>query len=437
MNLFTARLTGKMLSTDAFERTMSEMQARVKRWRQIEKSPELAEYLELKKIVESSDFKEKKHLLQNRKYDETDEGRKMTMYNRLRNSRSIRRYQQALKDEEFQAFLAFRDTDEFQKVQSVKELLKSSVMRRYNMLYHSSYFKNYLKVQNSVELRQLAALEKEVKTEDFQKRHALWADHKRWQHSAEYQTESRFNELANSDDIKFFYEQRKEKIDWAELFRPAFEDHMESGANWKPGYGYANPAMKEGHSRTSERQAYALGKNTFFVDGRMDIETREETKRAIAWDEKKGFTEHVFEYTSDVMNTKAAFSQESGMFMAKVRSQGTGHHFFGLSTGKVGAPMIALYHYNGNIHQMGLVNGERTKMADLTGMLRSMYYVYTLRWTKNELIWYVNNMEVLRLPNRLPKEPMFFLAQSWLPMKEKGGEGKLKVQWARVFRPVE
>ena len=85
MNLFTARLTGKMLSTDAFERTMSEMQARVKRWRQIEKSPELAEYLELKKIVESSDFKEKKHLLQNRKYDETDEGRKMTMYNRLRN----------------------------------------------------------------------------------------------------------------------------------------------------------------------------------------------------------------------------------------------------------------------------------------------------------------------------------------------------------------
>lgn len=437
MNLFTARLTGKMLSTDAFERTMSEMQARVKRWRQIEKSPELAEYLELKKIVESSDFKEKKHLLQNRKYDETDEGRKMTMYNRLRNSRSIRRYQQALKDEEFQAFLAFRDTDEFQKVQSVKELLKSSVMRRYNMLYHSSYFKNYLKVQNSVELRQLAALEKEVKTEDFQKRHALWADHKRWQHSAEYQTESRFNELANSDDIKFFYEQRKEKIDWAELFRPAFEDHMESGANWKPGYGYSNPAMKEGHSRTSERQAYALGKNTFFVDGRMDIETREETKRAIAWDEKKGFTEHVFEYTSDVMNTKAAFSQESGMFMAKVRSQGTGHHFFGLSTGKVGAPMIALYHYNGNIHQMGLVNGERTKMADLTGMLRSMYYVYTLRWTKNELIWYVNNMEVLRLPNRLPKEAMFFLAQSWLPIKEKGGEGKLKVQWARVFLPVE
>ena len=437
MNLFTARLTGKMLSTDTFEKTVSELQARVKRWRQIEKSPELAEYVELKKLIESSDFRERKQTLMKRKYQDTDEGRKMEAYKRLVNSRSIRRYQQALRDEVFQAFLAFRETDEFQKVLSVKECLKSSVMRRYNILYHSSYFKNFLKVQNSLELKQLASLEQEVKTEDFQTRHALWADAKRWQHSEEYQKEQRFLELAKSDDIKFFYEQREEKIDWAELFRPSFEDHMASGDNWKPGYGYANPAMKEGHSRTSERQAYVNGKNAFFVDGRMDIETREESKKAVAWDEKKGFVEQVFDYTSDVMNTKDVFAQESGMFAAKVRSQGIGHHFFGLSTGKPNGPMIALYHYNGKTHQMGLVNGDKTKMVDLTGMLRSMYYVYTFRWTKNELMWYVNDMEILRLPNRLPKEQMFFFAQSWLPLAEKGGEGKLKVQWVRAYRGVD
>ena len=60
MNLFTARLTGKMLSTEQFEKTIYEMQERVKRWRQIEQSPELKEYLELKKEVESSEFQEKK-----------------------------------------------------------------------------------------------------------------------------------------------------------------------------------------------------------------------------------------------------------------------------------------------------------------------------------------------------------------------------------------
>ncbi len=437
MNLFTARLTGKMLSTDAFEKTIHEMQERVKRWRQIEKSPELAEYLKLKKIVESSAFQEKKNELVTRKYKDTDEGRKMTAFERLRTSRSIRRYKKALEDPIFQDFLKFRETEEFSKIKSIKECLTNAKIRTYNMLYYSSFYKNYTKVLNSPELKQLAELEKEVSTESFQKRHALWADTKRWQHSEEYKTEQRYLELANSDDIKFFYESREEKIDWAELFRPAFDDDMSSSKNWKAGFGFANPAMKDGFSRTSEHQAYNGGKNTFFVDGRMDLETREESKKAIAWDEKKGFTEHVFEYTSDVMNTKEAFAQESGMFMAKVRSQGSGRHFFGLSTGKLNAPMVALYHYNGDIHQMGLVNGNKTQMADLTGMLRSMYYVYTFRWTKNELVWYVNNLEILRLPNRLPKEAMFFFAQSWLPKTEKGGEGKLKIQWARVYRAVD
>lgn len=437
MNLFTARLTGKMLSTEQFEKSIQDMVDRVNRWRKIEKSPELAEYLKLKEVIESPKFQEKKRELSQRKYKDTDEGRKMIAYQRISTSYSMKRYQNALTDPVFQKFLAFRDTDDFQKVMSLKECLKSSELRRYNMIYHSSFYKNYQKVLNSEELRQMHSLEKEINTEAFQKRHALWADAKRWQHSEEYKTEQRFLELQNSDDIKFYFAQRGEKIDWAELFRPSFNDDMSSSKNWKPGYGYANAKAKDGHSRTTERQAYNNGKNTFFVDGRMSLETREESKEAVAWDEQKGFLNHIFDYTSDVMNTKEAFSQEGGMFMAKVRSQGTPHQFFGLSTGKPGNPMVAIYHYNGDIHQLGLVNGDHTKMADLTGMLRSMYYVYTFRWTKEELVWYVNNMELLRMPNKLPKEAMFYLAQSWLPIKDKGGAGKLKVQWARVYRSVD
>ena len=437
MNLFAARLTGKMLSTDAFEKTIYDMQERVKRWRAIEKSPELAEYRKLKEVVESSDFQEKKNELINRKYKDTDEGRKMTAFEKLSSSRSMRRYKNAAENPVLKEFLAFRETEDFAKIKSVKACLTDSQIRKFNMLYYSLYYKNYTKVLNSSELRQLQELEKEIVTPDFQKRHALWADAKRWQHSEEYKIEQRYKELANSDDIKFFFTSREEKIDWAELFRPAFDDDMSSSKNWKPGFGYANKAMKDGHSRTSERQAYNGGKNAFFVEGRMDIETREESKKAVAWDEKKGFMEQVFEFTSDVMNTKEAFAQESGMFMAKVRSQGAGHHFFGLTTGKPNSPIISLYHYNGDHHQIGLVNGAKTEMVDLNYMPRSMYQIYTFRWTKNELIWYVNNLEVLRLPNRLPKEAMFYLAQSWLPIAEKGGEGKLKVQWARAYKAVD
>lgn len=438
MNLFTARLSGKMLSTEVFEKTIYEMQERVKRYRQIEKSPELAEYLKLKAIVESVDFKERKKELISRKYEDTDEGRKTKAYERLSSSMRIKGYKYALENETFQAFLKFRESEDFQKINSLKERLKSSELRMFNMINRSAFYKNYTKVLNSPELKQLNELEKEVHTEDFKQRNAFWADGKRWQHSEEYKTEQRFNQLANSADIKFYYAQREERIDWAEIFRPAFDDDMSSGKNWKPGFGYANPAMKDGHSRTSEHQAYNHGKNTFFVDGHMSIETREESKTAVAWDEKKGFTEHVFDYTSDVMNAKEAFAQESGLFMAKIYTQGSAHQFFGLSTGKPNSPMVALYHYNGKRHQVGLVDGEHTKMVDIDGMwFRSTYYIYSFRWTKHELIWYVNDVELLRMPNRLPKEAMFLLAQSWLPGKEKGTTGKLNVQWARIFRGVD
>ena len=38
MNLFTARLTGKILSTEKFEKHVQDTQARIMRYRQIEQS---------------------------------------------------------------------------------------------------------------------------------------------------------------------------------------------------------------------------------------------------------------------------------------------------------------------------------------------------------------------------------------------------------------
>lgn len=437
MNLFTARLTGRMLSTEQFEETIADMQARVKRWREIEKSPELAEYLKLKELIDSKEFQAKRSELKDTKYSDTEEGKKTGLLKKLSSTMRMKGYKMALENPTFQAFLQFRESEEFQKIGSLKERLKSAELRMFNVIYRSQFYKNYMHVLNSPELQQLTELEKETSTEDFQKRNAFWADSKRWEHSTDYQREKRYKELANSDNIKFYFAQREEKIDWAELFRPAFADDMSTSANWKPGFGYANPAMKDGHSRTSELQAYNGGKNTFFAEGRMDIETHEESKKALAWDQKKGFVEHVFPYTSDVMNSRAAFMQEEGMFMAKVRCQGTGHNFFGLSTGEPGKPLVAMYFYDGDIHHMGIIDGKNTHLVPLTGMLRSMYYVYTLRWTKKELIWFVNDMEVLRVPNTLPHEKMFYLAQSFLPATESGGEGKLKVQWAKAYKSVE
>lgn len=437
MNLFTARLTGKILSTEKFEKHVQDTQARIMRYRQIEQSVLLKEYFELKEKIESKEFQEEKKTLISRKYKDTDEGRKMLRYKELKSSRRIKRYQHALEDPTFQAFLAFRETEDFAKIKSFKARLRSSELRLFNRLNNSSYYKNYLKVLNSSELEQLAALEKEINTQEFQERHELWADKKRWQHSMAFVREQRFNELAKMDDIKFYLAQDKAYIEWAESFTLTLDEDMSDAKNWKPGFGYANPVLKDGHSLTNEHQAYNGGKNTSFVNGCMEIETREEKMKAAAWDAKKGFVEQDFNYTSDVMNTKGTFAQEQGLFMVKMCTQGVGGQFFGLSSGKPGKPMMALYYFNGKKLQSGIVAGDKTRLTTLSKAMRSQYFVYSLRWTKKELIWYVNNMEVLRMENTLSAEELFFLAQSFLPKKNRAGKASMKVQWIRVYKAAE
>ena len=437
MNLFTARLTGKMLSTEQFEKHIQSTQARVARWKQIDQSSVLKEYLELKQKIESPEFQAEKRELISRKYKNTEEGKKMLHYKEMISSRRVKWYRSAMENPSFLSFLAFRETDEFAKIKSFKERMRSGELRMFNRIYRSSFYKNYLKMHDSVEIEQLNALEQEINTPDFQERHALWADKKRWQHSKAYVREMRFKELGKMNDIQFYFSQDKAQVERAERFLLTFDEKMVSGANWKPGFGYASASLKDGHSIASEKQAYNGGKNTFFVNSNMEIELREETKKAIAWDSKKGFIEQTFNYTSDVMNTKEAFAQEQGLFMVKMRSQGAGCQFLGLTSGKNGQPMLALYFYDGKKVQMGKVANGQTRLTKLSGASRSKYYVYSLRWTAEELIWYVNNMEVFRMANDLTKDQLFFLAQSFIPSTAKAGEGKMGVEWIRVYKCAE
>ena len=99
--------------------------------------------------------------------------------------------------------------------------------------------------------------------------------------------------------------------------------------------------------------------------------------------------------------------------------------------------MMALYYFNGKKLQSGVVAGDKTRLTTLSKAMRSQYFVYSLRWTKKELVWYVNNMEVLRMENTLSAEELFFLAQSFSPKKNRAGKASMKVQWIRVYKAAE
>jgi beta-glucanase (GH16 family) len=172
------------------------------------------------------------------------------------------------------------------------------------------------------------------------------------------------------------------------------------------------------------------------MDAKLCLFTKNEHVTAPAWDPKKGFINKDFEYTSDIIQTADAFRQKEGMFMVKLRTEGDIHHAVWLGSGKK-LPMISLFHFNGKRITMGNYKEKGFDGTTLSGISPTKYYIYTLRWTERELIWFVNNLEVYRTSYNLPKEPLFLALSSFIDEQQKAMEGTLNVAWIRVYKHVK
>ncbi|MFT3753004.1 MAG: hypothetical protein QM800_09055 [Paludibacter sp.] len=55
-------------------------------------------------------------------------------------------------------------------------------------------------------------------------------------------------------------------------------------------------------------------------------------------------------------------------------------------------------------------------------------------WSKKELIWMINDLEIYRTASNIPDESMFLAFNSFISEKQNGGTGNLEVDWVRVYQ---
>jgi len=202
---------------------------------------------------------------------------------------------------------------------------------------------------------------------------------------------------------------------------------------WNFGFFFSNENLLQNYSFYNEKQANNSGNNTSTKLGVLKIQTRREATKATAWHPSRGFAEKQYAYTSDVIQTAKNFRQEKGIFKAKIRCNGKINHAFWLGTEKR-EPHINIFHFNGDEIKVGYVNNQKGEATSVKGIKQSEYYIYTLEWTNDELIWYINNIVVFRTRNLVPKEKMFLVFNSFIPEKSNGDEGLFEVDWVRVYQ---
>jgi beta-glucanase (GH16 family) len=61
------------------------------------------------------------------------------------------------------------------------------------------------------------------------------------------------------------------------------------------------------------------------------------------------------------------------------------------------------------------------------------YFIYTLVWTKDKLVWKINDTEVFSQTSNVPQEPMYVLLAGGLN-KPINGLTSMEIDWVRVYQ---
>ena len=409
---------------------------RIVRYRRVEQSKALKEYLELKAIVESKEFQQKKYNLVHTKYKSTPTYQTIRRYKELLHDKQLQMYLEMEGSQRLKDYNEFRASENYVKLQDKKEVRNSLELKQMAEFEKSKAYKSYLRYRDSKLPEQFKALTAEVATDEYKKQHAFWSNPNRWKTTDEYQQEVRFKQLAVMEDIIFFLQQDPKEIARLEAWKAVFTDEFSwqrlADSKWKAGFAYDSDKLVHQHSYANEQQAYNGGKNVGTIDGKLRLFTKNERVTAPAWDPKRGFINKDFDYTSDIIQTADTFRQARGLFMAKIRVEGNIHHTLWLGCGQK-LPMLTLFHYNGKRITMGNYSAKGFDGTSVSGISAEAYYIYSLEWTESELIWYVNNVEVYRTSHNLPKEKLYLAVSSFIDAQQRAAEGCINVAWIRVY----
>lgn len=434
-------LQKNLLPTKEMEKWMVRIVEDIARYRRVEQSAELREFRELQEIVETAAFQEKKHILLTRKYWDTEEFKKLARLHVLRNhAPAVHGYLLYHVNENLRNYLAFAESEDYPKLQDKEAVKASPELRRYKMIDRSLTLRNYRRCEATDAVKEYRALVEETATEDFQTRRAFWSNSKRWYTTPESQQDARYMELKETEDIQFFLAQDPKQIAEWERYKQTLNDDFElsdwQNGNWTSGFYYTNPNLKTDHSYVNEQQANNHGKNVSVQDSVLSVEVRKEEATASAWHPVKGFIPQAFHYTGDVVQTGKKFQQAEGLFMAKVRFQGGANGAAYLGTGER-LPLITLAQWNGKQVAVGVRTAKGTETAGkqvvLQGVQAGKWLIFSVMITAKEIAWYVNNQEVMRVPNTTKDATFYPAVAAYLPDQAKPAAGKVEVDWVKAY----
>jgi len=369
----------------------------LKKFKELDGSEKISGYESLEKMVSSLEFREK---MKTKEFKGSDDDKKLQEFTRLKSSSEI------------QDFFKFRKSKEYANFQNIDG---SSKLARYNEL------KDY------------------VASNEFKEKKAYLLDKKRFEKSDMFKSLEEYNKLSRNEDILWYFKVRdSNKFDILKSRELTFCDEFE-GDNldtkiWLTNYYWGDKLLKDNYTVGKDLQAYTEKENFEVRNSLLKIITKPQKKEGKVWS-ADGFMTKEFAYTSGIVNTGKSFRQKYGTFSAKIKlgNPATKSAFWMLSD-KITPHIDVCRTANGKVVSDYFAAPEKRVKGSIGGKYANDFYIFTLEWTADRLVWKINDTEIFSQTNGVPNEPMYILLSGGLD-KPVNSMTAMEIDWVRVYQP--
>ncbi|RUT73154.1 glycoside hydrolase family 16 protein [Ancylomarina longa] len=466
MNFFLASKLRKASNTEAIEKKRDELRTKFEEFVAFSESEELKDFYELEKEVLSDSFKVNRKQIENKTYKKSNLYKVERDFKRYQRSRRFKVYFRLKDSSELSTFQLMRESDEISRYRELSILVKSASFNRKKQAQELSEFKSmkrsprikeYFKFKNSrsykiysqllksADLKKYIQLEEQISSEAFLEEKKFLLDKKRFEKTEDYQKFQTYQNLKNSEVFMHFFKYQKEKPfeeikNWKLSFLDEFEENQLDKNKWITRYYWGDKLLNKGFSLDGDLHLFTDGDNIQISNSVLKLIAKKEKKEGLAWNSNYGFIPRDFDYTSAIINTGQSFRQKYGRFEAKIKVNSSNTvipSFWMLSNKSLPHVDILKTHLNGKI-VTGCYNGEESKLQKSQFKVKGIdlskgYFIYTLDWSENELIWKINDVVVATQKQGIPKVEMYLNFCLSVPKDNDNLNASLDIDWVRCY----
>jgi hypothetical protein len=442
-------------SKDIVSYFKTEAGAALKNFTALDGSARIAEIEELERFVQSPAFKEKERM-KPVTFKDTEEYGKWLEYKTLRRDKEVKKNlnpDKVKKFEELKMFITssafllkknmkpvtFKDTPEYQKLIDFKNKRKAADVVSYYKFKVSKEYSNYFEVKDSARLKRLSELEKYLKSKEFTERKEYLLDRRRFEKTDMFRELKEYNDLKNSADIKWYFSVKdSSKFDVIKQRKLTFSDEFEGDApdkaKWLNRYYWGDKLLHDSYSIASDLHCYTSSDNFEVRHSVLRIITKPQKTTGKVWDQERGFYSKEFSFTSGILNTGISFRQKYGIFTAKIKlTDPVVRNAFWLISDRI-TPHVNVCRAGNRKVWFDLFTGQGNHYKKSLGSkYLSDFYIYTLEWKPESLVWKINGIEVMRLTTGVPQEEMYINLAGGVD-RPIGGISSMEVDWIRVYQ---